>query len=266
MVNNRQFNAFLRNAPAAVLLAATMSPFVAMASAAPHPGAAADRPVEIHQRLVVGGVEKTAALTLDACGGGFDASLVDTLVALKVPATIFATRRWIDRHPEGVAALRAHPELFAIEDHGAEHVPAVVGAGKKVYGLRGATDVAHLRAEIDGGARAIAATGADSPRWYRGATAMYDRVALETIQAAGYRVAGFSLNGDAGATLPRRAVATRLLAARNGDIIIAHMNKPASDTAKGLRDALPVLIARGFNFVTLSGREVAMLPRNQARN
>ena len=220
------------------------------------PAFASERPIEIHQRLVTRDGEKAVALTLDACGGGFDVDLVATLIELHVPATIFATRKWIDRHPEGMALLNAHPELFAIEDHGAAHVPAVIGAGKRVYGLRGEPDVAHLREEIDGGARAIASTGAPRPQWYCGATALYDRAAVSAIEAMGYRIAGFSVNADAGATLPRREIIARLNTVKSGDIIIAHMNKPASESAEALRDALPGLIRRGVQFVTLRGRAV----------
>ena len=229
---------------------------------APAPNALVDRPVEIHQRLVTRGSENVVALTLDACGGGFDAELVATLIALRVPATIFATRKWIDRHPAGIALLNAYPDLFAIEDHGAAHVPAVIGADKRVYGLRGEPDIAHLFEEIDGGARAIAATGAPRPKWYRGATALYDRAAIAAIDAMGYRIAGFSVNADAGASLPRREIVARLAKVKPGDIIIAHMNKPASESAEALRDALPALLHRGVQFVTLRGRAVVTLGAN----
>lgn len=235
---------------AAFFVALLASPFAGAAPSLP------ERPVEIHQRLQTAPHENAAALTLDACGGGFDADILATLVALRIPATIFATRNWIDRHPEGVAALKAHPELFVIEDHGAQHVPAVIGIDKRVYGLRGQPDIAHLHEEIEGGANAITATGAPRPQWYRGATALYDRAAIRVINQMGYRIAGFSVNADAGATLPRREVLARLLGVKSGDIIIAHMNKPASETAEALQEALPILIQRGVRFVTLRGREV----------
>ena len=215
---------------------------------------AVERPFEIHQRLVMREGEKVVALTLDACGGGFDADLITTLIELHVPATIFATRKWIDRHPEGIALLNAHPELFLIEDHGAAHVPAVIGAGRRVYGLRAEPDIAHLHDEIEGGASAISATGAPHPHWYRGATALYDRAAVSAIEAMGYRIAGFSVNADAGATLSRREIISRLQSVKPGDIIIAHMNKPTSESAEALRDALPGLLLRGVQFVTLRGR------------
>jgi peptidoglycan/xylan/chitin deacetylase (PgdA/CDA1 family) len=259
MFSANRFSLIHQALPAFFVVAATCwLPSPAIAGPRDIVPAAIERPIEIHQRLVLAPGEKAIALTLDACGGGYDEKLVNMLIELKLPATVFATRKWIDRQPAAVATLRAHAHLFAIEDHGAAHVPAVVGAEKRVYGLRGAPDLARLQAEIEGGALAIAATGAPRPQWYRGATAMYDRTAIEAIPALGYRIAGFSLNGDAGATLPRREILARLLAARNGDIVILHMNKPASATAEALRDALPALLARGFGFVTL--RDRAVLP------
>ena len=45
------------------------------------------------------------------------------------------------------------------------------------------------------------------------------------------------------------AVARRLREARPGDIVIAHLNRPASGTAEGLAAALPELLARDLRFV-----------------
>lgn len=232
------------------------------AVAAKPPGATAiDRTVEVHHRLVLAPGERAVALTLDACGGDFDADLVDVLVEHRVPATIFVTRRWLLKHPQAVKALAAHPQLFAIENHGENHLAPVIGPGVSVYGVPGVADKAALRREVEGGAKAIVAAGLPKPAWFRGATARYDREAMEEIRAMGYRVAGFSVNGDAGATLSRRAVASRLEKAVPGDVILLHMNKPASQGAEGFRDALPGMIARGLAFVTLRGRDVEAVPR-----
>jgi peptidoglycan/xylan/chitin deacetylase (PgdA/CDA1 family) len=213
-------------------------------------------PVEVHQRLSLPADSKAVALTLDACGGGYDAELINFLIAERIPATIFATRKWLDRNPEAIAVLRARADLFTIEDHGANHVPPVIGAGRRVYGIPGNADLAALENEVQGGARAITASTGTTPRWYRGATAMYDAQAIEAINRMGYKVAGFSVNADAGATLKREAIVARLKNVQPGDIIIAHMNKPAGDTAEGLAVGLRELKARGLRFVTLSGMEV----------
>lgn len=217
---------------------------------------AIDRSVEVHHRLVLAPGERAVALTLDACGGDVDSDLVDALVENRVPATIFVTRRWLVKHPQAVKRLAAHPQLFAIENHGENHLAPVIGPGVSVYGVPGVADKAALRREVDGGAKAIVAAGLPKPAWFRGATARYDRESMEEIRAMGYRVAGFSVNGDAGATLSRQVVAARLGKAGPGDIVLLHLNKPASQSAEGFRDALPGMLARGIRFVTLSGREV----------
>jgi peptidoglycan/xylan/chitin deacetylase (PgdA/CDA1 family) len=219
---------------------------------------AAERPLELHQRLAPSGIpgEPVVALTLDACSGTFDADLVRFLIERRIPATIFATRRWLDRNPEGVALLTRHADLFEIEDHGANHVPAVIGAGRRVYGIAGNPDVEHLRDEVSGGARAIERATGSKPGWYRGATALYDPQAIGDIEAMGYRIAGFSLNADAGATLSAAEIFARVRAARDGDILIAHMNRPRSDTAEGLAEGLSELQSRGFRFVLLRDERV----------
>lgn len=216
------------------------------------------RTLALHHRLADTGGEPLVALTLDACGGHYDGDLIDSLVKLRVPATIFVTKKWIARNKAGMAALRAHPDLFQIENHGADHLPAVLGKDAQVHGLNAVGTAEALQRELEGGADAIAGTGAARPRWYRGATARYDGQALKEIARLGYRVAGFSVNADVGATLPRRAIVQHLLAVRAGDIVIAHMNKPDSDTAEALQEALPVLLARGVRFVKLEAREVSL--------
>jgi peptidoglycan/xylan/chitin deacetylase (PgdA/CDA1 family) len=212
--------------------------------------------VELHDRLAPASLSlpatKTAAITLDACGGQFDAELIDTLVALRVPATIFVTKKWIDRNPVGTAVLLAHRELFELEDHGTAHVPAVIGAGRHVYGLAVEPDVAHLEAEVSGAAQLIRSLTGHAPRYFRGATAIYDRQSIQTIEGMGYAIAGFSLNADAGATLPKAAIVARLRSLQAGDVVIAHMNKPAGATAEAFAATLPELLARGYRFVTLS--------------
>lgn len=231
-----------------ILIAALLAAGVANASPAFH------APEEVHQRLQLAGDahRHDVAITLDACGGGYDADLISLLVARRIPATIFVTKRWLDRNPRGAAELLARPDLFELEDHGTAHVPAVIGAGRRVYGLAAQADVAHLQAEVAGGAEIIRSLTGQAPRYFRGATAIYDQQSIQTIRSMGYEIAGFSVNADAGATLPRAAITARLRSVRPGDIVIAHMNKPAGATAEAFAAALPELLARGYRFVTLS--------------
>jgi peptidoglycan/xylan/chitin deacetylase (PgdA/CDA1 family) len=77
---------------------------------------------ELHDHLAPTSGSTAIAITLDACGGAFDANLVDAPVRLRVPATVIVTNKWLDRSHVGTSTLLAHPDLFELEDqddHGA---------------------------------------------------------------------------------------------------------------------------------------------------
>jgi peptidoglycan/xylan/chitin deacetylase (PgdA/CDA1 family) len=224
--------------------------------------AAGPAPVEPHHHLRIAdrAHAQDVALTLDACGGAFDAKLIDLLVAQQVPATVFVTKRWLDRHSMAVRELLAQPELFELENHGTAHVPAIVGAHSRLYGMAGQPDVDHLRAEVLGAADRIRAVSGRAPRYFRGAGAAYDDTGRQTIEALGFRIAGFSVDADGGATLSAQAVAARLRVVKPGDVVIAHVNRPAGGTAEGFAAALPELRQRGLRFVKLSEAELVRVP------
>ncbi len=190
------------------------------------------------------------ALTLDACMGGFDRRIADMLIAKRIPATIFATSRWIRHNPEGLALLLAHKDLFEIEDHGAEHIPAVLGY-VTVFGLQSAGTKDAVLAEVDGGAQSIREATGLTPLWYRDATALYTPSLLSDITSHGFKVAGFSLNADFGASLPAQSVAQRIKAAKGGDVIIAHINQPTRSSGAGVVQGVLDLAARGVRFIRL---------------
>jgi hypothetical protein len=47
---------------------------------------------------------------------------------------------------------------------------------------------------------------------------------------------------------------------KDGDIIIAHMSKPASDSAEGLSVGLTHLLKQGFHFVRLDQVALKVVP------
>ncbi|WMW64209.1 polysaccharide deacetylase family protein [Nitratidesulfovibrio liaohensis] len=192
----------------------------------------------------------TVALTFDACGGGYDGSIIALLRELGVPATLFLAGPWLAAHPAEAADLAADP-LFEIANHGARHRPASV-TGRVAYGIRGTRSVSEFVDEVESNARRLAALAGVRPRFYRAATLFCDEVAVRIAADLGQTVAGCSVAADAGATLPAPAVARNLLAARNGDILLLHMNKPKAGSGAGLRAALPELLRRGVRFVRLS--------------
>ncbi len=221
-------------------------------------------PVEVHDRLDAHPA-KRVALTLDACAGQYDDDLIDFLVKQRIPATIFATKKWLDHNAHGLSVIKAHLDLFDVENHGERHIPAVIGAGRKVYGIPGEPDLVHLRREVLEGARAVEEATGIAPRWYRGATGEYDTQAIQEIDKLGYKIAGFSVNADFGASSKKAAIEKRLERVKEGDIIIAHMNKPASDSAEGLASGLAYLLKAGFTFVRLDQVELTQIPDRRTR-
>lgn len=207
--------------------------------------------VEPSLRLPVGKEGRRVAVTLDACPGHFDPRIADILVAYKIPATIFITAVWMRMNPEGLAFFLKHPDIFMLENHGALHLPPILGS-QRVYGLRVAGSWPAIEAEIAGGAAAIRNVTGRSPAWYRGAAGLYTPSVVPRIEGLGVRVAGYSLNSDAGASLPAALVAARLKAARDGDVIEGHINQPRRASGAGIAAGLVALREDGVQFVRLA--------------
>lgn len=206
--------------------------------------------VEPHMHLVPVKGTPEVALTFDACEGGTDMRILDALVANEIPATIFVTGRWIEANPKAVALLRANPSLFEIEDHGKMHVPAVIGAARP-YGLAPAGTANAVFGEVMGGAQSIQTALGVPSAWYRGATALYSPDALRLIETMGFKIGGFSLNGDEGASVSETTAAARIAGAQDGDVILSHINQPHRPAGAGVAKGILELKARGFRFVRL---------------
>jgi peptidoglycan/xylan/chitin deacetylase (PgdA/CDA1 family) len=198
-----------------------------------------------------GAATPRVALTFDACMGRTDMRILSALIDNRMPATIFVTGRWLKRNKAAFAQMRAHADLFEIENHGAMHVPAV-DRPMKIYGIAAAGSPAAVEAEVEGGAAAIRAAGAEAPRWYRGSTARYTPSAIARIRRLGFKVAGYSLNGDGGSLLGAHAAEKRISGARDGDVVIAHINQPTHMAGAGVVKGILDLKAKGYAFVRLS--------------
>ncbi len=200
--------------------------------------------------LLPGARDGQVALTLDACPGGFDPRIATMLVARQIPAAIFVTAIWMRHNPQGLAYFLAHKNIFDLQNHGARHLPAVLGDAK-IYGLPVAGSFAAIKAEILAGAAAVAEATGRPPGWYRGAAGLYSPEALPFIESLGVRIAGYSLNADAGAALPAAMVARRIEAAHDGDVIEGHINQPHRASGTGIAAGLAALQAGGMGFTRL---------------
>ncbi|WP_257181072.1 polysaccharide deacetylase family protein [Corynebacterium cystitidis] len=196
---------------------------------------------------------KRLALTFDACGGTHgslvDEALLTTLQQEQVPATLFLNKRWIDANPQRAQELASN-SLFQIENHGSWHKPLSVH-GRSAYGVVGTANVDEVVEEIEHNRTFMQEFLGVESNWFRSGTAHYDDIAVRITQELGVSIAGFNVNGDAGATLPAPAVSSNLLGSVPGSIVLLHMNQPSSGTAEGVGMALPQLRAAGYEFVTL---------------
>jgi peptidoglycan/xylan/chitin deacetylase (PgdA/CDA1 family) len=192
----------------------------------------------------------TVALTLDACPGGFDERLARVLVDNGIAATVFVTAAWIGRNPSGLAFFLAHRDLFSFQNHGARHIPPILG-NRSVYGLQPAGTMDAIQTEITNGATAIVKETGEAPRWYRGAAALYSPEAIAPIQAMGFGIGGFSLNADEGASLPASSVAARIAKAQDRDVIVGHINQPLRPSGAGIAAGVVALKKQGMAFAWL---------------
>jgi peptidoglycan/xylan/chitin deacetylase (PgdA/CDA1 family) len=196
------------------------------------------------------------AVTFDACPGHFDLRIVAVLVDAGVPATIFVSGGWMRQNPKALAFLMTRPDLFSLQNHGARHLACVLG-DERIWGLTPAVDLAGVAAEVEGGARSLAEATGKRPTWFRGAGAIYSPPALDLIRRLGFGVAGFSLNGDEGASLAAAAAAARIGAASAGDVVISHINQPLRASGEGVAKGVLALRRKGVRFVRLDALKPA---------
>jgi peptidoglycan/xylan/chitin deacetylase (PgdA/CDA1 family) len=208
--------------------------------------------IEYHMRMAPSELgQKRVAITFDACTGKLDERILDALVANHIKATIFVTARWLKRNPKAIETLKANSELFEIENHGAKHLPAI-DLPKGVFGLKSAGSPQAVTTEVEAGAAAVKTVFGHEPTWYRGAAAIYTRSAMELVKTLGFKLGGFSFSGDGGATWTAGHTEKTISTAKDGDVIIAHINQPTRPAGVGVVKGILKLKADGFNFITLN--------------
>jgi peptidoglycan/xylan/chitin deacetylase (PgdA/CDA1 family) len=233
--------------------------FIAAACCAVCAGAArASDLIEPHMHFIPPDGARQVAMTLDACMGETDMRILEPLIDNKIKVTIFATRRWLEGNAAAIKLLKANSDLFQVQNHGAQHLPAIIGP-EKAYGLAPAGTANAVFAEVLGGEQAVTAAFGVAPTWYRDATALYTHDAMGVITAMNQKVAGFSLNGDIGASVSAETARARISAEKAGDVIISHINQPKRPAGAGVIEGILTLKAQGFDFVHLDDVQITAI-------
>ncbi|MDE2444544.1 MAG: polysaccharide deacetylase family protein [Alphaproteobacteria bacterium] len=218
-----------------------------------HSPAYAQKLIEAHMSIAQGRDDgPKVALTFDACTGKADNRILDALIQNNIAATIFVTARWLKVNPNAITRLKSRPDLFEIENHGARHVPAI-DEPLLVYGIASAGTPAAVKTEVTEGAKAVTAAFGTQPHWFRGATALYTASSEKLITDMKFKIAGFSISGDGGASYSSPKAARAISGAKDGDVIIAHINQPLKPAGAGVVKGILMLKSQGYEFVTLDG-------------
>ena len=209
------------------------------------------RLIEYHMQMEPLKEGKRVALTFDACMGNVDERILQTLLDNKIKATIFVTARWSKYNAKTIAILKANSDLFEIENHGAQHVVAV-DYPAVVYNDVSAGSAEGVKEEVSGGAKAIEKNFGTTPQWFRGATAEYTQTSMALVKDMGFKLAGFTFSGDGGALFSPEHAARIIAQARDGDVILTHINQPRRAAGEGVAQGILRLKEQGFTFVTLN--------------
>lgn len=210
---------------------------------------------------------KIIAFTFDACGtkygDQYDTELVGFLQKEHIPATMFFTGLWIDANTKTFNQL-IKDTLFEIENHGLNHLPCAV-CGETEYGIKGTLNVGQAFDELELNNRKIKALTGRRPKFFRSPTAYADETCVKIAGQLGLTTISFDiLSGDAVPYTPAKTIAATILQnAKDGAIVIMHMNHPKWYTYEALEIVIPELRKQGYTFVKLDHHKLVGNPKRK---
>lgn len=224
---------------------------------------------------------KLLALTFDLCEGpfevaGYDGRVIDYLRREKVPATLFASGKWLMSHPKRAQQLLAD-RLFELGGHGWAHknfrrLSAVqmkkeIALTLKAFAhVKSSTTTTICSADDETLASPQAFPYKDM-RLFRFPYGVCTPQALKAVNEAGQLAIQWSVvSGDpAPLQSARRMARVVLQRVRPGSIVVMHANGRGWNTAKALPLIVPQLRAMGYRFVTVGDLLKAGQPLTKKR-
>jgi len=183
--------------------------------------------------------KKQTALSFDV-GWGDDnlKPILDYLVDNKIPATIFITGEWAERHTELVEEMKN--KGFEIESHGYNHKPYTA---LKPYEITKDISLANTAIEKAGGGK---------PTYIRPPEGKINKNVIKTVTTTQQQLVLWNINPQDWKLHNAQTIAQEVIQqTTKGSIIRLH----GSDSAIQTLRALPVIISqlkkKGFTFVTL---------------
>jgi len=166
---------------------------------------------------------QAVALTFDLCpvrqGTGYDAALIDYLIEHKIPATFFASGRWIQKHDTEMKQLLAVP-FFEMGTHGQVHAHLTT------------LDEEHQRAEIINAADLLKTRYGVTAPLFRPPYGEYDDLTVGIVKKLGLQFILWNVvSGDPDPSLPADKIMAHLTdSTRAGGMIVFHANGKGKHT------------------------------------
>ena len=183
------------------------------------------------------------ALTFDACPGSasrFDRGVIEVLQRTHTPATLFLSGRWMERFPEETREL-AHDPLFELAVHGHRHRNWLQASDDALS--------EEMTAPVDILLRLTGRIAA----WVRPPFGWVDERAARVAHQKGLLPVQFDLpSGDPDPGIPAKRLKEWVIqGAKNGSIVVFHMNGKGHHTAEVLSEVIQGIRARHLELVTV---------------
>ena len=188
--------------------------------------------------------KKKVALTFDACStrhpSSYDAIVTKVLVETKTPATIFLGGQWIQDEKEHARYLASLPG-FELGNHSYDH-PHL----KQISDER-------IREELRRTQEVLFEVTGRKATLFRPPYGEYDERIVNLAAEMGLTTIEYDLpSGDPDKHVTKEKLVEYVTSsARNGSIIVMHINQRGWHTAEALPDIITILRKRGFTLVTV---------------
>jgi len=189
---------------------------------------------------------QAVALTFDLCpvrqGTGYDAALVEYLIEHKIPATFFASGRWVEKHDVEMKKLLAVP-FFEMGTHGRAHAHLTT------------LDERHQQAEIVGAVDLLKSRYGVQTPLFRPPYGEYNNLTLEVVRKLALQFILWNvISGDPDPFVSAGKMRAHVTAStRPGSVVVFHANGKGKHTREVIatltRDDFP---KRGLKPVTVS--------------
>ncbi len=189
--------------------------------------------------------KKEIALSFDACPTSgknhFDTEVFKTLQQTYTPATVFLSGLWVERD-SGATRLLASDSLIELANHSFSHPHLITLKDDRV------------RKELERTQTIISDLTGQRPLLFRAPYGEYNDTLINIARRAGLITVQFDVeSGDPDSSFTaERLINWVTKEARNGSVIIMHINNRGRHTAEALPTIIADLRAKGFQLVKVS--------------